>query len=145
MPWLVLLFGLMNSAARYHFNFLYRHGLARAGLPSRIKVFPDQPSWKPRRRAILNARFCRRSCDDFGRDLTGRTVICHRRRDMTRVKHSSRQLRARDQSVDLITRAQNNSDVEIRSEAGPRGEIRRKARINSPPATVFALLTNASE
>lgn len=70
-------------------------------------------------------------------------AICHRRRDMARAKHSSRQLRARDQSVDLSTRAQKDSDVEIRPEARPSGEIRRKARINSPPATVFALLTDA--
>src|SRR6266540_394472 len=62
---------------------------------------------------------------------------------MARAKHSSRQLRVRDQSVDLTTRARNDSHVEIRREGSPRAEIRRKIRINSPPATVFALLTNA--
>lgn len=61
---------------------------------------------------------------------------------MAQVKHSSKQLGARDQ-FDLIASAQKDSDVESRPEARPSREIRRKARINSPPATVFALLTNA--
>ena len=50
---------------------------------------------------------------------------------------------ARDHSVDLITRVQKDADVEVRPEARPSREIRRKTRINSLPATVFALLTNA--
>ena len=48
---------------------------------------------------------------------------------------------ARDRSDDLITRVGEESDVEIQLEATISGEI----RINTAPATIFALLTNAQQ
>ena len=87
------------------------------------------------------ARFCRQSCDEFGLTVESKSAIVDG--DMARAKHSSRQLRARDQSVDLVMGARSGWGVEVRPEARPSREIRRKTRINSRPATLFALLTNA--
>jgi uncharacterized protein YndB with AHSA1/START domain len=60
---------------------------------------------------------------------------------MVRAQRESGQLTARDQSDDPIAGVGNDSDIEIQLEATISGEI----RINTAPATVFALLTNAQQ
>jgi uncharacterized protein YndB with AHSA1/START domain len=60
---------------------------------------------------------------------------------MVQAIRESGQLMARDRSDDLITRVGEESDVEIQLEATISGEI----RINTAPATIFALLTNAQQ
>jgi uncharacterized protein YndB with AHSA1/START domain len=60
---------------------------------------------------------------------------------MARAKRESGQLVTRDRSNDLITSVGNYSNVEIQLEATASGEL----RINTAPATVFALLTNAQQ